>query len=240
MKIIPAIDLIDGKCVRLTQGKFDQKKIYHDKPLEVAKKCEDAGCTHLHLVDLDAAKNGQLTHLDVLGDIARHTSLFIDFGGGISDRQAIVQALNAGAKQVNIGTAAVTMKNEFFEWIDEFGGDRIILSADVESEKISIRGWQEKTEIELKDILLEYSALGVKYVTCTDVSRDGLLAGPALSLYRKVLSWCPQIKLIASGGVRGGRDLVDLKNLGCTGAIVGKAIYEGRITFAELQKFSEQ
>jgi phosphoribosylformimino-5-aminoimidazole carboxamide ribotide isomerase len=236
IEIIPAIDLIDGRCVRLRQGDFAQQKVYRENPLEVAREFENAGLKRLHVVDLDGAKKGKLTNLKVLEEIAGKTKLAVDFGGGIKTAEDIRSVFDAGAAMAGVGSVAVKNQAEFFSWLDRYGGDKILLGADVKDEKLAINGWQTATEIEILPFLSEYSAAGVTQTFVTDISRDGLLAGSSPELYRKILAAVPGIKLIASGGVASLGDIAELEAIGCDGVIVGKAIYEGRITLAELSK----
>lgn len=238
MKIIPAIDVINGKCVRLTQGDYAQKKEYHDSPLEMAKRFEQAGISRLHLVDLDGAKQKQIVNKEVLKTIAEETSLKIDFGGGVQSDTAIEEAFSLGAHQVTGGSIAVKNRDLFASWITAFGGEKIILGADAKNRKIAISGWEETTEIELIEFIKGYHTMGIGYVICTDVAKDGLLQGPSLELYRDILSEIPGIKLIASGGVSEVKDLEKLAGIGVYGTIVGKAYYEGRITLDQLACFS--
>jgi len=229
MKIIPAIDIIDGKCVRLTQGDYTQKKIYNEYPLEVAKEFEACGVTNLHLVDLDGAKAKRIINYKVLEKIASETNLKIDFGGGLKSDEDLKIAFDSGANQITGGTIAVKNSELFLSWLEKYGSEKIILGADVKNEKIAINGWQEESEIELFDFLKKYVTAGVEYVICTDISKDGLLQGTALELYAKIRSAFPKIKLIASGGVTEEKDIEKLKALDVHGAIIGKAIYEGKI-----------
>lgn len=238
MEIVPAIDIINGKCVRLTQGDYGQKKEYHDSPLEMAKRFEQAGISRLHLVDLDGAKQKQIVNKEVLKAIAEGTSLKIDFGGGVQSDAAIEEAFSLGAHQVTGGSIAVKNRDLFTSWITGFGGEKIILGADAKNRKIAISGWEETTEIELIDFIKGYHAKGISYVICTDVAKDGLLQGPSLDLYKDILSEIPSIKLIASGGVSEVKDLEKLAEIGVYGAIVGKAYYEGRITLEQLASFT--
>lgn len=236
MRIIPAIDIIDGKCVRLSQGDYDQKKIYHENPLEVARSFEEAGLHYLHLVDLDGAKAGKVTNWKVVEAITSQTQLHVDFGGGIKTQQEIEQLFALGIKQVNLGSIAVKQPEQVQQWITAFGPDKIILSADAKHEKIAIGGWQEDSSIALDEFIGDYVQKGIQYITCTDISTDGMLAGPNTALYKKLIQQFPDIKLIASGGVSSHADLVALKETGVNGVIIGKAIYEGRVTLAELAK----
>jgi phosphoribosylformimino-5-aminoimidazole carboxamide ribotide isomerase len=234
MKIIPAIDLIDGKCVRLTQGDYGQKKVYNENPLEVARSFEDAGIKFLHLVDLDGAKSGKVINWHVVETLTTKTNLAIDFGGGIKTADEISRLLDAGIKQVNLGSIAVKNSNLVFEWIEKFGTEKIILSADVKDEVVQISGWQETASLSINDFIQLYSENGIKTVTCTDIATDGMLSGPNTMLYKKLLLKFPKIDWIASGGVSGIQDVVELKAAGVNGVIIGKAIYEGRITLHQL------
>jgi phosphoribosylformimino-5-aminoimidazole carboxamide ribotide isomerase len=235
MRIIPAIDIIDSKCVRLVQGDYAQKTIYNENPLDVAKSFEDAGLTHLHLVDLDGAKAGRVVSWKVVESITSGTSLKVDFGGGIKTTEEVERLLNLGVDQVNFGSVAVREPDKITGWIDQFGTDRIILSADVKNEMISIDGWQQNSAINIVSFLRDYIQRGIMHVTCTDIRTDGMLTGPNVELYKKILLNFPQLHLIASGGVSSLEDLHELKQIGADGAIVGKAIYEGRIALKELK-----
>mgnify|MGYP000204832726 CR=1 FL=1 len=235
MRIIPAIDIIEGKCVRLTQGDYAKKKIYNEDPLEVAKSFEDAGLKYLHLVDLDGAKAKQVLNFKTLELIATKTTLKIDFGGGIKSHDDLRIVFESGAQQVTVGSSAVTNKKDFLDWLKEYGSEKIILGADAKGEKISISGWQETTELEITQFISDYQKEGIKYTICTDISKDGMLEGPALKLYEKILEKCPDIRLIASGGVSSISDIEQLKKLNLDGVIIGKAIYEGKIKLSELQ-----
>ncbi len=238
MYIIPAIDLIEGKAVRLTQGDYAQKKVYNEDPLEVAKEFEGAGLKRLHLVDLDGAKAGRIINHRVLERISSKTGLKIDFGGGLKSNEDLKIAFESGAEQVTGGTVAVKNPDLFLSWLDTFGAEKIILGADVKNEKIAVSGWTETSDIWLKDFLQNFVNQGITHVICTDISKDGLLAGSANELYESVLNDFSDLKLIASGGVSNLADLEKLKDIGCFGAIVGKAIYEGRISLKELERFS--
>lgn len=237
MEIIPAIDLIDGKCVRLTQGDYSQKKIYNERPLEVAKQFEDAGLTRLHLVDLDGAKAGVVKNWKVLETIAAKTSLIIDFGGGIKKEDDVKIILNSGAAFATVGSIAVKDETEFVKWLLIFSADKFLLGADVKEEKIAINGWAEKTDIWIYDFIEKYISNGVKQIFCTDVSKDGKLEGPSIDLYKSIIAKFPELYFIASGGVSSIKDLEELQNIGCKAAIVGKAIYEGRILLTDLKIF---
>ena len=237
MRIIPAIDIIDGKCVRLVQGDYAQKTIYNENPLEVARSFENAGLTHLHLVDLDGAKAGKVISWQVVEKITSGTSLKVDFGGGIKTTEEVERLLNLGVSQVNLGSIAVREPEKITDWIQQFGADSIILSADVKNEMISIDGWQQNSAINIVAFLRDYIQRGIKHVTCTDIGTDGMLTGPNVELYKKILLSFPQLHLIASGGVSSLDDLHELKLIGADGAIVGKAIYEGRILLDDLKDF---
>lgn len=237
-EIIPAIDIIDGKCVRLTQGDYGQQKIYNEQPLEVAKQFEDNGLTRLHLVDLDGAKSGKVINWKVLDVIAGRTKLVIDFGGGIKTDKDLDIVFESGAAMATIGSMAVKDEEGFTRWITQYGPGKFLLGADVKEEKIAVSGWQETTAIWIYDFLQKYLEKGVQKIFCTDVSRDGLLEGPAIDLYKNIVSKFPALYFIASGGVSSLQDLSELQNIGCKGAIVGKAIYEGRISLEELRRFS--
>lgn len=239
MEIIPAIDIIDGKCVRLTQGDYAQKKVYNENPLEVALMFEGIGIKRLHLVDLDGAKKGAVVNYKVLERIASKTKLVIDFGGGIKTDRDIQNVYDAGADMATIGSIAVKDKELFFSWLHKYSSAKIVLGADVKNEKIAVGGWLETTDVSVFDFLKENLEQGVKNIFCTDISKDGLLQGPSIDLYKKIIAQFPKINLIASGGVACAKDLEELKKIGCTGAIVGKAIYEERITIDELKRFTK-
>lgn len=236
IEIIPAIDLIDGKCVRLSQGDFTRKTIYNENPLEVAQEFEFAGLKRLHIVDLDGAKNGKVTNLKVLETIARNTDLTIDFGGGIKTDADIESVFEAGAKMASIGSVAVKEPEKFFAWLERYGGEKLLLGADVKNGKLAIDGWQTATELEILPFLTDYYARGVTQTFCTDISKDGLLSGSASELYKLILECLPQLKLIASGGVSNIQDVFELDEIGCAGVIIGKAIYEGKIKLEELKE----
>ncbi len=237
MRIIPAIDIIDGKCVRLSQGDYSQKKVYNEDPLEVARGFEEAGLQFLHLVDLDGAKAGKVTNWNVVERITSHTKLVVDFGGGIKTSDELKRLFDLGVSQVNLGSIAVKNAPLVYEWIENYGAEKIILSADVKDEMIAIAGWLENSVIHLRDFVDQYHQRGLDYVTCTDISVDGMLTGPNVALYEKILTWFPKLKLIASGGVSNISDLITLQETGVEGAIVGKAIYESRIKLDELTEF---
>lgn len=234
MIVIPAIDIIEGKCVRLTQGDYAQKKVYNENPLEVAKQFEDAGVERLHLVDLDGAKAGRIINWKVLEEIAGKTALTIDFGGGIKAEKDIEIIFNSGGAIATVGSIAVKEPETFYQWLKKYGGDKILLGADVKDENISIHGWTEQTEINIFDFLKQNIEEGLQQAFCTDISKDGLLQGPAIELYKKIIQKFSSLKFIASGGVTSVDDLIQLKEIGCNGAIVGKAIYEGKIKLNEL------
>lgn len=234
MRIIPAIDLIDGKCVRLTQGDYAQKKIYNENPLEVAKEFEGSGIKYLHLVDLDGAKAGKVINWKVVESITSQTTLAVDFGGGIKTDSELTRLFDLGVKQVNLGSIAVKEPAKVAAWIKQYGKEKIILSADVKEELVAISGWLENSQLSITDFLNDYQTNGIEYVTCTDISTDGMLSGPNITLYKKLLSLFPALKLIASGGVSSMDDLGELKSIHVDGVIIGKAIYEGRVTLKEL------
>ena len=232
--VIPAIDLIDGKCVRLTRGDFQTSVSYSNDPVETAKSFEDAGITWLHIVDLDGARTGTPKHLDVLESIKNNTGLTVDFGGGLRDAQAILDAFNCGADKVTVGSAAIQQPLVFDKWLDDFGADRIILAADLKDGYVAISGWTETSDQALEDVIRRFTAMGLSHIMVTDVSRDGTLAGPALPLYEWVKREFPNLFLIASGGVGSVKDIESLRHIGCDAVIVGKALYEGRIRVDEL------
>lgn len=237
MQIIPAIDLIDGKCVRLTEGDYAQKIIYNEDPLEVAKAFEGIGLMRLHLVDLDGAKAGEVVNWKVLEKIANQTQLSIDFGGGIKKETTLKTVFDTGAKYATIGSLAVKNRVVFEEWIERFGANAFMLGADVFEEKIAIGGWIEKTDIDVYEFIQSYMNKGIAQIFCTDIQKDGKLAGPSIDLYKRIIEKFPALQLIASGGVSKMEDLHTLRTIGCAGAIVGKAIYENRITLEELARF---
>ena len=237
MRIIPAIDIIDGKCVRLSQGDYNSKKIYNENPLEVAKEFEAYGIHYLHLVDLDGAKAGKVINHRVLEKIASGTGLKVDFGGGLKSDGDLKIAFELGAKQVTGGSIAVKDPETFLSWLKKFGSEKIILGADAKNKKVMVSGWEEDSGKDLLDFVKDHTQKGIKYVICTDVTKDGMLEGPSLDLYREILDQEYEIKLIASGGVTSMDDLYELQEIGCEGVIVGKAIYEGRIGLKELEKF---
>lgn len=234
MTIIPAIDIIDGKCVRLTHGDYAQQKVYNENPVEVAKQFEGAGITRLHMVDLDGAKAGTITNLKVLEAVASQTKLLIDFGGGIKKIQDVESVFNAGASVATIGSLAVKHPELLEEWLLEFGADKFLIGADVLEEKIKISGWLEDGGMNVFDFIGKMIGLGVTNIFCTDISKDGAMKGPSVDLYKKIIEEHPEIHLIASGGVTTSNDVLILKEAGCAGAIIGKAIYEGTINLNQL------
>ena len=237
MQIIPAIDIIEGKCVRLTEGDYAQKKIYNEDPLEVAKQFEGVGLMRLHLVDLDGAKAGKVINWKVLEKIANKTGLVIDFGGGIKTEVTLKTVLDTGATYATIGSLAVKESATFEEWIERFGAQIFMLGADVYEEKIAVGGWLEKTNIDVYEFIGSYMNKGVTQLFCTDIQKDGKLEGPSIELYKKILQQYPSLQLIASGGVSQIKDLEELRTIGCSAAIVGKAIYENKISLQELSTF---
>lgn len=234
MIIIPAIDIIDGKCVRLSQGDYAQQTVYHHNPVDVARQFEAAGITHLHVVDLDGAKAQHIINHHVLSAITTHTKLQVDFGGGVKTDADIQLAFASGAAQITAGSIAVKSPETVSRWLSTYGPEKIILGADVQGENIAINGWQQNSDVYLYDFLQAYIQQGIQYVICTDISKDGMLQGPSLDLYKNILARFTQLKLIASGGVSCIDDLHALKQAGLYGAIVGKAFYEGKIALHEL------
>ena len=237
MRIIPAIDIINGQCVRLSKGDYSTKKVYNENPLEIAKQYEFHGIEYLHLVDLDGAKTKKIVNHHVLESIATHTNLEIDFGGGIKTESTLKTVLDTGATYATIGSLAVKERAIFEQWIERFGADIFMLGADVHTEKIAVGGWLEKTEIDVYDFIGSYMNKGVTQLFCTDIQKDGKLEGPSIELYKKILQQFPTLQLIASGGVSQLKDLEELRIIGCSAAIVGKAIYENKISLKELSKF---
>jgi phosphoribosylformimino-5-aminoimidazole carboxamide ribotide isomerase len=237
MTIIPAIDIIEGKCVRLTKGDYSLKKIYNENPLEVAKQFEAAGFKRLHLVDLDGAKAGEVKNWKVLEQIAGKTALEVDFSGGIGSQKNLEITFDSGAAYASIGSIAVKDEFTFSGWLLAFGANRFIIGADVKKEVIVIKGWTETTTLTVFELIEKYKVKGVKQFFCTDVNKDGLLQGPATDLYKKILNQHPSIDLIASGGVATVKDVEELREAGCDGAIIGKAIYENRIPITDLKRF---
>jgi phosphoribosylformimino-5-aminoimidazole carboxamide ribotide isomerase len=236
IELIPAIDIINGQCVRLTKGDYDQKKVYNDDPAAVAKEFEQLGFRRLHIVDLDGAKSKHIVNDAVLRSITTETKLIVDFGGGIKTEKDIEKAFEAGASMVTVGSIAVTKPALFIQWLDKYGADKMILGADVRNGMISINGWKEDSEEELLPFLKKYIDAGVKNVLCTEISKDGTLQGPAVTLYKEVMKAYPQLHLIASGGVSQKEDIEELEREGIPAVVFGKAIYEGRIDLKELLK----
>lgn len=243
MRIIPAIDIIEGKCVRLTKGDYDTKKIYNENPLEVVKAFEDAGIQYLHLVDLDGAKAQHIVNYKVLDSITSKTNLKVDFGGGLKSNEDLHIAFNSGAQQITGGSIAVKSPEIFENWINTYGSQKIILGADCKDQKIAVSGWQEESNLEVVSFIKDYQKKNIQYVICTDISKDGMLEGPSIELYQNIIQVCSNssnaqsIKLIASGGITSVMDLERLAEIGCEGAIIGKAIYENRIGLKELERF---
>lgn len=238
MRIIPAIDIIEGKCVRLSKGDYSTKKIYNESPLEVAKEFEAHGIQHLHLVDLDGAKSKHIVNHKVLEQIATNTSLKIDFGGGLKTNEDLHIAFESGAKQITGGSIAVKDRATFTSWIRKYGSDKIILGADAMDEKVAVSGWQEESNEELIPFIQAYQNQNITYVICTDISKDGMLEGPAFDLYKKVIEQTDDsLRLIASGGISTFSELPKLAELGCEGTIIGKAIYENKISLKQLENF---
>lgn len=238
MQIIPAIDIIDGKCVRLTEGDYAQKTIYNEDPLEVAKAFEAAGIQRLHLVDLDGAKAGAVKNWKVLESIALNTKLVIDFGGGIKTNADVALVFERGATLATIGSMAVANPTLFLSWVDVYGAERFFLGADVKDNCIAVNGWMQTSNIAIDSFISDYLAQGISNIFCTDVSKDGRLEGPSTALYQSLIQLFPNLNLVASGGVSSLQDLETLKAIGCAGAIVGKAIYENRISLESLQQFN--
>jgi len=235
MRIIVALDILDGKCVRLTKGDYSKVKVYNIDPLEVVKEIESYGIEYLHLVDLDGAKNKKTVNYKILENISGKTRLKIDFGGGIRSREDLQTAFNCGARQVTLGSIAVSDPLLFSEWLTEFGQEKIILGADVRKHKVLTDGWTESSDKEIIAFIAGYRAKGVKYAICTDIEKDGMLRGPSTGLYKEILK-IPGIKLISSGGITSVRDVEEMDRIGCEGTIIGKAIYEGKLTLKDLSR----
>jgi phosphoribosylformimino-5-aminoimidazole carboxamide ribotide isomerase len=238
--IIPAIDLIDAKCVRLSQGDYNQKTVYNENPLEVAKMFEDAGIKRLHLVDLDGAKAKHIVNFKILETIASKTNLVIDFGGGLKSDHDLRIAFESGATMVTGGSIAVKDRSTFESWITKFGGEKIILGADAKDRKIAVSGWQEDSNEEIIPFIRSYTEKGISKVISTDIARDGMLTGPSIDLYKEILSNFPSLELIASGGIATMRDIYELDEMGVPGVITGKAIYENRISLKEIEAFHKR
>ncbi|HVT83635.1 MAG TPA: 1-(5-phosphoribosyl)-5-[(5-phosphoribosylamino)methylideneamino]imidazole-4-carboxamide isomerase [Chitinophagaceae bacterium] len=238
MTIIPAIDIIEGNCVRLEQGDYKKITVYHKNPLDVARQFEDAGLKRLHLVDLDGAKAGAVKNWKVLETIAGKTNLLIDFGGGIKTEKDVQIVFDSGATLATVGSIATENEKEFENWIQKFSAAKFFLGADVKNEKIAIHGWQTITEIGIYDFIKKYLDKKIRQIFCTDVNKDGKLQGPSLDLYKKILERFPDLYFVASGGISSLKDLEELSNIGCSAAIVGKAIYENKISLNELELFN--
>ncbi|MBY0435413.1 MAG: 1-(5-phosphoribosyl)-5-[(5-phosphoribosylamino)methylideneamino]imidazole-4-carboxamide isomerase [Cyclobacteriaceae bacterium] len=238
MKIFPAIDIINGKCVRLTQGDYGKMKVYREDPVEVAKEFEQADLEYLHLVDLDGAKKGKVVNWKVIDSIQAETALKVDFGGGVKTEEEVEELLDLGIEQINIGSLAVKEPEKFIEWIKKYGSENFILSADVRNEQVQLTGWTESAAVSIYDLTARFEKEGLKYVTCTDIATDGTLQGPNVGLYRKLKSRFPSLKITASGGISSISDLEELKYINVHGAIVGKAIYEQKITLPALKEMS--
>ncbi len=238
IELIPAIDIIDGKCVRLTQGDYDSKKVYNEDPVEVARMLEGCGIKRLHVVDLDGAREGKIMNYKILNHIATKTSLVIDFGGGLKTDKDLEIAFDNGAQMITGGSIAIKSPERFYEWLKQFGSERIILGADAKDEKIAVNGWQETTTKDLIPFIEEFHKHGIKKVICTDISRDGMLQGPSTELYKKIREALPDIYLIASGGISSVKDIETLDNAGIPAVIFGKAIYEGHIKLNDLEKLN--
>jgi phosphoribosylformimino-5-aminoimidazole carboxamide ribotide isomerase len=238
MKIIAAIDIMEGKCVRLTQGNFGSVKVYDEDPVDMAKKFEDADLENIHVVDLEGAQTGAVVNWQTLEDIRANTALRIDFGGGVKTTEDVEALLDLNIDRINVGSVAVREPEKFKEWVERFGADNFILSTDVKGNEIKVNGWQDKTGITIYDIIQQYEPSGIKHITCTDISADGMLKGPNFALYKKLLKRFPDLKFTASGGVSSMEDLDSLKYIGVYGVIIGKAIYEGRISLEQLAAFN--
>lgn len=237
MRIIPAIDIIEGQCVRLSKGDYDTKKVYNENPLEVAKAFEDSGIEYLHLVDLDGAKSKHIVNHKILENIATQTNLKIDFGGGLKSDKDLKIAFECGAKQITGGSVAVTDKSLFLDWVTKFGADKIILGADAKNGMIATGGWKESSDLQIENFIWDFVKDGIQYVISTDISKDGMLEGPSVDLYTSILKNNPKLNLIASGGISSLQDVEEVFEIGCEGVIIGKAIYENRISLKELERF---
>jgi phosphoribosylformimino-5-aminoimidazole carboxamide ribotide isomerase len=240
MNIIPAIDIIDGKCVRLSKGNYKKKKIYSINPLDMALRFEENGINRLHLVDLDGARKGKIIHWKILENIANYTSLIIDFGGGIKSKKDIDILFESGAHIITIGSIAIIYPKIFQEWIDFYGKKKIILSVDVKNNKLVTNAWLKYSKISLEKFLKKNINFGIKKIICTDISKDGMLSGPGINLYKKIFKKFPKINIIASGGIRNLSDLKKLKKIGCKSAIIGKALYEGNLSLKDLKKINKK
>jgi phosphoribosylformimino-5-aminoimidazole carboxamide ribotide isomerase len=237
MRIIPAIDIIDGKCVRLSKGDYSTKIIYNENPLEVAKSFENHGIKYLHLVDLDGAKSSEIVNYKIIEQIASKTNLKIDFGGGLKSDKDVKIAFECGANQITGGSIAIKNSELFENWISYYGSEKVILGADALNEKVAVSGWLENSNVDLIPLIKSYQNKGIQYVICTDISKDGMLEGPSFELYSRILGEIPNIKLIASGGISTFEELPKLAEMGCEGTIIGKAIYEGRITLKQIENY---
>lgn len=239
MEIIPSFDLLDGKLVRLRQGDFDQKTEYSANPLELAQELEQAGIHRLHMVDLDGARTGRPANLHILADVAARTRLQIDYGGGLRSIPSLKQVWDAGAVLFSVGSVAVLAQDEFSAWVDKFGPDRFLVGADVRDRQVAVHGWKQQTEVSLFDFLRKMRSLGIRQISVTDITRDGELSGPAIELYRDILHEFPDLQLVASGGISDVSDLESLTAIGCDGAIVGKAFFEGKIPLQYFRVYSK-
>jgi len=240
MIIIPAIDIINGQCVRLTKGDYNTKKVYNESPLEVAKAFEGAGLTHVHVVDLDGALAKHIVNAKVLEEIASKTSLQVDFGGGIKSETDLQTAFDCGASQVTLGSIAVSAPELVLEWLEKFGAAQLILGADAKNRRIATHGWEQDSGLDVIDFIKDYTQKGFEYVLCTDIAKDGMLKGPSLGLYFELLEQFPGIALIASGGVTTMDDIYQCAELGCAAAIIGKAIYEGKISLTDIEQYHSE
>lgn len=240
MILIPAIDIINGQCVRLTKGDYDTKKVYNESPVEVAKAFEGAGLTHVHVVDLDGARAKHIVNAKVLEEIASKTSLQVDFGGGIKSATDLQTAFDCGASQVTLGSIVVSAPELVLEWLEKFGSERLILGADAKNRRIATHGWEQDSGLDVIDFVKDYTQKGFEYVLCTDVAKDGMLQGPSLELYYELLEELPEIALIASGGVTTMDDIYQCAELGCAAAVIGKAIYEENISLKELEQYQTE
>ncbi len=237
MRIIPAIDIIEGKCVRLSKGDYSTQKIYNEDPLEVAKAFEGSGVSYLHVVDLDGAKSNSIVNHKVLEKLAVNTELKIDFGGGLKSDEDLRIAFACGVKQIIVGSIAVKKPRIFKKWLTQYGSEKIILGADIKGDLIAVSGWMETSDETIVPFIKKFQDEGIQYVICTDISKDGMLEGPAFGLYKSLLIECPEIKLIASGGVSDMSQLPQLDLIGCEGVIIGKAIYEKRISLKDIETY---
>jgi len=240
MILIPAIDIINGQCVRLTKGDYDTKKVYNESPVEVAKAFQGAGLTHVHVVDLDGARAKHIVNANVLEEIASQTSLQVDFGGGIKSKTDLQTAFDCGASQVTLGSIAVSAPELVVQWLETFGAAKLILGADAKNRRIATHGWEQDSGLDVIDFIKDYAQKGFENVLCTDVAKDGMLKGPSLALYYEILEQLPEISLIASGGVSTMDDIYQCEELGCAAAVIGKAIYEGNIALKDLERYQTE